>query len=150
VPCTAYRQYRNQYEYASGITFWARSGVQIINFPKNHLRNGSEKNNRCHTYYKPNVRVIKNARNRAGSNLPSYFLECLVYNAPDHCFGPRHVDTFVATIRYLVESVEDDTIQSFRCQNEQQTMCGSAPHQVDVASVERFLKAMVSLWEKWT
>ena len=147
VPCTAYRRYSNPGWYSNGITFWTRNDVQIVNFPKDHLHNGSQKNSRCHTCYKPNVRVMKNARSRAGNDLPSYFLECLLYNVPDSCFSPRHADTFVATINYLFESVEDGTIQSFPCQNEQQTICGTEPHQTDVASIERFVRAMVSLWQ---
>ena len=147
VPCTAYRHYHDHNRYASGISFWTRSGVQIINFPKDHLHNGSEKNNRCRTRYKPNIRVMKNARNRTGNDLPSYFLECLFYNVPDDYFTPRHADTFASTINYLVASVENGMIQSFRCQNKQQTICGAAPHQIDAASIKRFVTVMVNLWQ---
>ena len=100
VPCNSYRQYDGNYRYASGMTFWTRSGVQIINFPKAHLKNGSDKNGSCGANYKPSVRVFKNARNRAGSDFPSYFLECIMYNVPDHSFCSDHGATFVASVNF--------------------------------------------------
>ena len=74
VPCNTYRRYEDRYRYASGITFWTRGNIQIVNFPKAHLDNGSGKNGRCGGHYEPTVRMFKNARNRAGSDFPSYFL----------------------------------------------------------------------------
>ena len=85
VPCTAYRHYLNG-TYTEGITFWTRGWTQIINFPKVHLEHGSQKNHECGGRYKPNVRVFKNARNAAGNDFPSYFLECLLYNVPRWAF----------------------------------------------------------------
>ena len=149
VPCNTYRMYHSDRRYASGITFWTRSGIQIVNFPKSHLGNGSEKNSRCRTNYKPTIRVLKTARNRAGNDFPSYFLECLFYNAPDHCFSSSHENAFIATINYLLKATEDGTIHSFRCQNEQHLIIGNAPHQIDVGSAEGFVSAMVSLWNNW-
>ena len=42
----------------------------MVNFPKIHLSKGAEKNSSCDQLYKPNIRVIKNARNRAKNDFP--------------------------------------------------------------------------------
>ena len=69
--------------------------------------------------YKPNIRVLKNARNSAGNTFPSYFLECLVYNVPVRFFEPRFAPTFRNVVDYLA-AADDETLGSFCCQNEQQ------------------------------
>ena len=146
VPCNTFRRYDNHRQYASGMTFWTRSGVQIVNFPKAHLNNGSDKNGRCSTSYKPSVRMFKNARNRAGNDYPSYFSECSIYNVPDYCFSEDREGTFVATVNYLLKSIDNGSIQSFLCQNQQQALFGIEPYQIDLASTTRFVNAMTSLW----
>ena len=109
VPCSAYRQYQNHH-YTQGITFWTGNGVQIVNFPGHHRNNGARKNDACHMRYKPNVRVLKNARNSTGSAFPSYFLECLMYNAPDHCFETRFESTFCNVVNHLSTACSDGTL----------------------------------------
>lgn len=146
VPCNTYRLYDGPWAYGTGMTFWTRSGIQIVNFPKAHLSNGANKNRRCGTHYKPNVRMFKNARNRAHSNFPSYFLECLIYNVPDNCFSANHGDTFVAIVNYLLQAIDSGSVTSFRCQNERQLLFGVEPYQIDTASAIRFVNAMVALW----
>ena len=150
VPCNTYRLYSNPWIYGTGITFWTRSGVQIVNFPKAHLKNGADKNQHCATNYKPIVRMFKNARNRASSDFPSYFLECLMYNVPGNCFSPNHGNTFVAAVNHLLEAIDSGSIHSFRCQNEQQPLFGVAPYQTHVASAVRFANVMVTLWNNYT
>lgn len=149
VPCTTYRQYQGHRNYGTGMTFWTRNGVQIVNFPKAHLGNGTSKNDRCSTSYKPNVRMFKNARNRASNDFPSYFLECLAYNVPDRLFSSDQERTFVDVVNCLSKAVKAGSINSFRCQNEQQAVIGTEPHQVDLASAIRFVSAMVNLWRNW-
>lgn len=150
VPCTEYRQYDNSGRYVTGITFWTRSGVQIVNFPKSHWNNGAYKNDCCQKYYKPNVRVFKNARNHAENNLSSYFLECMVYNVPDSEFSLSHADTFVHVVNFLLDAITNGSIRSLLCQNGHQTIFGTASHQIDdVQSAERFVNAMCDLWDNW-
>ena len=150
VPCNTYRLYDSPWAYGTGITFWTRSGVQIVNFPKTHLNNGARKNRHCDTNYKPNIRMFKNARNQANSDFPSYFLECLTYNVPDNCFSANHEDTFVAAVNYLLSAVNNGSVHSFTSQNEQQLLFGAAPYQIDVSSATRFVNVMVTLWNNWT
>lgn len=144
LPCTQYRHYHSN-GYAQGITFWTRDGVQVVNFPRRHRENGARKNEQCAMRYKPNVRVLKNARNRAGNTFPSYFLECLVYNVPLNFIEPRFAPTFLNVVNYLA-SADDDALGSFWCQNEQQLLFGAALHQADLQSARQFLRALVHLW----
>ncbi len=95
VPCCTYQHYQGATLIANGITFWTQSGQQVVNFPKLHLVNGQGKNTNCSSQYKPNIRVFKNARNKAQPNnpYPSYFLECLFYNVPSSKFSYSHTAT---------------------------------------------------------
>ena len=149
VPCNAYRNYYDGPRYAEGITFWTRSGTQIVNFPKLHREHGTRKNEACSTHYKPNVRVFKNARNRCNNSFPSYFLECLLFNVPDSRFEAAFASTFFRVVQYLVDAKNAGTLANFVCQNGQQTLFGPALHQVDLASGWRIVDDLANLWNRW-
>ena len=148
VPCTAYRHYHNG-TYAEGITFWTRDRTQIINFPKAHLEHGSQKNLACRDRYKPNVRVFKNARNTAGNDFPSYFLECLLYNVPHDRFGARFNETFWNVLDFLLVADEQGNMRQFLCQNGVQAMFGTGPHQTSLESTRNLLRSLTQLWDNW-
>jgi len=81
---------------AQGITFVADSGGRINSFPEQHYANGVAKNEATSKAFKSTVRVLKNIRNRLVEQgtidkdlMPSHFLECLVWNAPDYCFAHK-------------------------------------------------------------
>ena len=149
VPCNEYRDYRYGYVQAIGITFWTQSFVQVINYPNVHLQNGSAKNQGCVQNYKPNVRVFKNARNRANNDFPSYFLECLLYNVPTNYFGDSHSETVFGALQFLNTAKNDDSLETFVCQNKQQAIFGTAEHQIDLWSGKGFINAVVALWDNW-
>ena len=144
VPCTAYRHYLNG-TYTEGITFWTRGGTQIINFPKVHLEHGSQKNHECGDRYKPNVRVFKNARNAAGNDFPSYFLESLLYNVPRWHFGARFDETFQNILGFLQSANEQGKMGQFLCQNGVQAMFGTEPHQTSLESARNLLRRLTQL-----
>ena len=149
VPCNEYRDYSSNYNYAKGITFWTRKGMQIVNYPKLHLENGSEKNQNCNNCYKPNIRVIKNARNKAGNNFPSYFLECLLYNVPNNNFSSSYSETFHGVLDCLCNARNNGSLAFFICQNRQQEMFGTTEHQTSLRSAELCIDALVDLWNNW-
>jgi hypothetical protein len=71
-----------------------RDGSRVINWPKQQLKNGCTKNTRTGGRYKKMVRALKNAENALVEDelihdLPSYLMECLVYNIADEslCAG---------------------------------------------------------------
>lgn len=96
VPCIQYRHFRNSYstsQFVEGIKIHPLNGGSIVNFPKEHIRNGEEKNRVCSSRYKPTVRQLKRLRNRAISegrlvegDGSGYLLECMAFNAPTDRF----------------------------------------------------------------
>jgi hypothetical protein len=64
----------------------------VINYPEQQLANGRAKNTATSTRYKQMARILKRVENdlvAAGTikALPSYFMECLVYQVPNDRFG---------------------------------------------------------------
>lgn len=106
VPAFAYRLYlKKQWNYLSGTfttphvqpagtKFISDSGKIIINWPEQHYANGVDKNKRTGGRFKLIVRAVKRLkfflvekRIIASDLVPSYLIECLLYNVPDARFG---------------------------------------------------------------
>lgn len=84
-----------------GAKTFRKSGDGLINYPQRHLANGRTKNNATNTCFKKVVRILKRVENAmyAGNIhrvVPSYFIECLVYNCPNPLLTPR---TWTDTVR---------------------------------------------------
>ena len=156
VVCIQYRKYpsnpRSVDDYIEGMTFYVQAETRwVVNYPKFHYENGAEKNKGTNQWYKPTIRMFKNARTHligrgAPQDLaPSYFLECLLYNVPDNKFGGTLQNTFYNVISWLLEA----DLSLFRCQNEQDALFGSSPEQWSEENAKRFLRYMVNLSENW-
>jgi hypothetical protein len=64
----------------------------LVNFPRQHHVAGMAKNAATAKQFKRVTRILKNLENlmvaeRACAPIPSYLIECLVYNCPTECFG---------------------------------------------------------------
>jgi hypothetical protein len=162
VVCLRYKKYTrfrslNDEGYIEGITFFTRrEGRQIINFPKPHYQNGVDKNQRTSQWYKPTVRMFKNARtylidnSQVGANIaPSYLLECAIYNAPDNYFGADYQQTFTRCINFLHYARVNNTLDSLQCQNGQQRLFGNTPEQWNTADAGQTMTALINLWNNW-
>jgi len=91
VPCFIYRLYFSDGSYREGTRIFKSGGGTVENYPKLQFKNGDAKDDRTRGDYKKAVRILKRLENvlvGAGhsSELPSYLLECLVYNCPDEYF----------------------------------------------------------------
>lgn len=147
-----HRRYLSYNSYAEGMTFWAlRDQHWIVNYPKEHYKNGAAKSGRTGDRFKRTVRMFKNARNhledqrRISSDLaPSYFVECLVYNAPDWMFQPGFQDTYCLVVNWMVET----DLRNLLCQNGQQWLFGSAPER-SLAKAKSLAGHLVALWNNW-
>ena len=156
VPCITYRRYYNWKVAANGITFWTlRSHEQIINYPKLHIANGAAKNSDTKTHYKPAIRMFKNARDKIventpalDGNYPSYFVECLLYNVPNRCFGNRFTQTYCDVVNFLLSQRRKD-LAGFWCQNGQQQLFGDLSTQWDITQAQEFIIQLRILWEEW-
>ena len=137
-----------------GVTFADAAGKLTTNYPKLHIKNGEDKNSTARTngWYKPSVRMFKNARNRligdgklAEDLAPSYYVECLIYNATDSCFGGNYGDTFCEVVSHLWKRNFD----TFNCQNEVIPLFGNLPTQWNSDKATRFLTALREMWVNW-
>ena len=78
--------------------------AKIINWPAQQLKNGRSLNNDSGGRYKNYVRVLKNAENFLSAQglikvLPSYLMECLIYNVPASVLNTGNLDAgFRATL----------------------------------------------------
>lgn len=94
--------------------FPSDGGTKIVNWPRQQLDNGRALNTRTGGRYKYFVRALKNAENTLvviGSidDLPSYFMECLVYNVPASTLssGSTLAAGFRSTLVYLWDHLVD-------------------------------------------
>ena len=155
VPCITYKRYHAGILVAKGITFWTVNPFeQIINYPRVHRKNGSEKNRKTGNRFKPSVRIFKNARDRIlekylllKGKYPSYFIECLLYNVPQGRFSNSHSNTFCDVVGFL-ES-ENADFSRFCCQNEQLPLFGEKSTQWDIEEAVDFVHQLHILWEQW-
>lgn len=139
-------------DYTEGVYFISSSGEKIINFPKQHKENGSKKNSDTNGMSKNMVRSFKNARTRLvkegiiSKNLaPSYFIENLIYNVPNHLFTSSYEFTFYNIIEFL--STND--LEMFICQYEQDYLFGMDPWKWNTLDAEKFIRLMKALWKTW-
>ena len=160
IPAFLHKKYSHFYSpvvqgYTEGIEFRNRAGVCIVNFPKRHIANGEAKNatGRTNGWFKPSVRMFKNARNRLFENgiitadsCPSYCLECLVYSAPDYLFGRTYQDTFNNVLNYWAYTIQP---ASCLCQNEITPLFGTSLVQWNIAQAAQFVQGLQRLWWNW-
>jgi hypothetical protein len=90
VPCFNYRYYFSSGNYRKGAKIFKKDGIQsFVNYPQQQLENGRAKNTRTSQRYKRAVRIMKRVENAMVTSgvhreVPSFFVECLAYNCPDH------------------------------------------------------------------
>lgn len=125
VPAFPYRLYRRYSGYGSpyieGTMIFPPLASAIINYPKEHKRNGEVKNRLTTDNFKPTVRQFKNLKKRAvnagrldAKLAPGYLVECMVYNVPDHLFHSSHHDRMLAILRWLLQA----ELQGFKSADE--------------------------------
>ncbi|MHB8807754.1 MAG: nucleotidyltransferase domain-containing protein [Anaerolineaceae bacterium] len=158
VVCATYKYYENLKVRSQGITFWDNSSNQVINYPKIHIDNGFDKNSENNTngWYKPTIRMYKNARNKLIENgllfqgdCPSYFIECLLYNVPNIYFGRSYQDCFINTLNYLNLSLNQKIVNEFICQNGMYYLFGSFTVQWNTQSARNLVSSLLDLWKEW-
>ena len=91
VPCFSFRYYM-KYGTRDGTKIFKRDGSSIVNYPIQQIENGTAKNKATSYSYKKGARLLKRIENAMAADgtfreLPSFFIECLAYNCPDHAFS---------------------------------------------------------------
>jgi hypothetical protein len=96
--------------------------------------------------------MFKNARTRLITDgvitreiAPSYFVECLIYNAPD----PLFVAGRQAAMRGVLEWLIGNPLPPMVCQNGLVPLFGQTPEQWTIQNATNFLNALVHLWNSW-
>jgi hypothetical protein len=158
LPAAAYRKYLrfrswNDQDYIEGICFWSQDGMQIINYPRLHSDHCTNKHQATNGWFKPAVRVLKNLRNRMidggvieNGLAPSYFIEGMLYNAPDANFGNSLQDTLVNTLTWLSNTDRSKLV----CAHEQYPLLSETSVVAWRAEkCARFLDAVANFWNQW-
>ena len=114
LPCIEHRRYRyfnssTDNDFARGVAFQAKNGGRwFINYPEQNHENLTTKNVATGGKVKDTVRIVKRIRNlmsAAGSwdmeRSPSFYLECLIWNAPSYLFDGSHGDVVFNVLKYL-------------------------------------------------
>ncbi len=139
-------------KYHEGIAFWTDNGDKIVNYPKQHLANCTQKNGDTRTRFKPDVRVLKNMRNAAVAEgvlrkgkSPSYFLEGMLYNVPAQIFEPSRVATFERSFVWL----ENCKTSELLCANERFFLVRDGfPNCWDAVDFRDTLAALTTFWRQ--
>jgi hypothetical protein len=107
VPCFNYRYYYASGTYREGAKVFRKDGTYLINYPDQQLQNGRDKNNRTSQNYKKTVRIMKRVENAMvldgkHKEVPSFFVECLVYRCPGEIFLRS---TWTKTVRGVISHI---------------------------------------------
>lgn len=99
--------------YHAGTQIRPDNGGSIINWPQQNYDNGVTKNDETGRRFKAVVRILKRLRNEmadenydAAKPIPSYLIECLVWNVPNEGFGN---DTLRADVRWALAHLWNNT-----------------------------------------
>lgn len=140
VPSFNYRYFFASGSYRDGTKVFKNGAGSVVNWPAQHLAMGQSKDARTNGRFKQAVRILKRVENlmvQAGVHreVPSYFMECLVYNVPDSILLRS---TWIDTMKGVLFHVWDGTD-------------GSEPTE----SAERWLEVNECKWlfgpaQKWT
>lgn len=133
LPCTSFRQYFQDWQkkasYHRGISFFTKSGERIVNFPHQHFKNLAAKDQRKDGKVKGCIRIVKRIRNELEElgkwdrkRSPSFYLESLVWNAPDDKFNGGYDSVVQNVLAYLWNDLREkrgtDAIRSYMQANE--------------------------------
>lgn len=112
-----YNKSKSADNYVEGTWFVSKSGLHIANYPKVHIKNGTEKNNRTGYKYKKLVRIMKHIKNEMvddgkanAAKITSFLVECLVWNVPDATITGYSTwnETVRQAIYYLYNEIRGD------------------------------------------
>jgi hypothetical protein len=108
------------WHYLEGVEMRGLNNARIINWHAEHYSNGIIKNDQTCRRYKRVARILKrlrddmqsssNSATRSASNVPSFLLECLAFNASDDCYQRDHLyDDVRAVIAQMWNKTKPET-----------------------------------------
>ncbi len=119
VPTFEHRRYtvsNGTSRYLSGTELHPDGGGRIVNWPQQNYENGTAKNGLTNTRFKKLVRILKRLRdemaaerNAAAEPIPSYLIECLVWNVPNTAFAAEeYAENLRAILAHLYTHTQGD------------------------------------------
>ncbi|MFD2034951.1 nucleotidyltransferase [Belliella marina] len=117
VPTWNYRRYSKNGNYVLGAKFRADSGNWVVNYPKQHIENGINKNSNTYRRFKRLTRLHRKLRYKmiddgenVSDNITSFLLECLVWNVPNRIMNNNDswTDRLKESIIYIYEQTKDE------------------------------------------
>jgi hypothetical protein len=124
VPCSKYKLYFSDTMVYEGTRLKKQDGTIAINYPAIQKEKGNLKNNQTGRRYKRVVRIIKRLENemvKSGycNEVPSYLLECLVYNCDNRFFEHlTYRDTLVAILHCIADGLINSDNEAWTEPNE--------------------------------
>jgi len=119
VPCWDYMRYDRIDDgvpiFHNGSCLFPTGGSRTVNYPAQQKANGNDKNSRTNKRYKRMVRALKKLQTLLvdegvlSAELPSYLIECLVYNVPPGAFGH---DAYLSDMRDVLAAIFNSTLES--------------------------------------
>lgn len=118
VPTWNYRRYNPDGSYVLGAKFFSDKGVEIVNYPKQHIENAKVKNSNTSKKFKRLTRIHRRLRYKMiGDGIPvkdcitSFLIECLVWNVPNDVINNNTTwsDRLKYSIGYLWNNTKDDS-----------------------------------------
>ena len=139
--------------FKQGIGFYLTDEQRwVVSYPQQHHVRGTKKEKAANKRFKRTIRMFKAARNRlvdkgglTRDDAPSYFIECLLYNVPDHLFEDKLAPTYTGILDWLKRVGLND----FECQNGQVALFGPGREQWSAKKARAFVTAMQELWDSW-
>ena len=134
-----------------GIAFYLSDERRwVVSFPQQHHDQGQRKEEATDRRFKRTVRMFKAARNRlvekktlTKDDVPSYFIECLLYNVPNHLFKRKRAATYTGILSWL----ETAKLKGLKYQNGKVPLFGQGREQWTTEKARAFVRAMQELWE---
>lgn len=116
VPTWRHRRYSENRSFVEGAELKADSGETVINYPKQHIENGIDKNRRTSRRFKRLTRLYRKIRYKmiedgipVSDAISSFLLECLTWNVPDFIYNENDnwQDRLRNSIVYIYESTDN-------------------------------------------
>lgn len=120
VPTWNYRRYSENGNFVWGAKLRADTGQFIVNFPKQHIRNGKQKNSNTHRRFKRLTRIYRKLRYQmiddgvsVKDSITSFLLECLAWNVPNRIFNDN--DTWQERLKKSIVHLYECTEEKENC-----------------------------------
>ena len=123
---TGRRKLDGSWEYLEGVETRPTDDAnrRVVNWHKHHYDNGVAKNTETNRRFKRVTRILKKLRDHMAGNgipeakcaasvVPSFLIECLVYNAPTHCFN-RQDGSYFEDVKAVVQHLWNATVDDAR------------------------------------